>query len=345
MKISFRKVMAVSLTIVMTLLIMPFSSAYAEYTFKSAWLRNYSSSSLIYSSNTEEYNINKYKKDHKNTFAAKFLSGLVQLGYPTNWDNGEKVFEDFQKRENLALSNGVITKEDIERLDIKLYEQEKKDVMNLTALSEAYPNTRVRLSKCSYKPMSHYLGLITETVNAFSAEQRSALEYLELRCTENGSRGLGGDGTIILQPSKMMSGNEFLGVFIHEMGHVVDSSIQSLHPSGKSNYSDLKEVIYANDPSVEFYKISFNTFNKTSKNSKRGDFVSGYALTDCHEDLAESITSYVLRGMNFKYATESNEVLNAKYNFLKNIVFDGKEFYTGEYENLVDVWDATKPNN
>ena len=67
-------------------------------------------------------------------------------------------------------------------------------------------------------------------------------------------------------------------------------------------------------------------------------------MTDPFEDFAETYAYYVLHNKDFKSKTQDSDKLLAKYNYMKNTVFGGKEFNTGEYltKNLTNQpWDIT----
>ena len=158
----------------------------------------------------------------------------------------------------------------------------------------------------------------------------STLQNLVLDYDPNAHRGLGGKNIIIIRAVNMGPA-EFIGVMIHEIGHSVDlGHLSEENKERKSEFKDGKKAIYESDPSLDFYRISWENESEKNKKASNLDFVSGYAMSDPFEDFAESYIYYILHNKDFKSKTQTSEALLKKYNFIKNIVFEGEEFETGE---------------
>ncbi len=185
---------------------------------------------------------------------------------------------------------------------------------------------------------------IVDMLKKLPEDHTRTLKNLILDYNPEAHRGLGGKSMIILRAVNM-DAEEFFGVMIHEIGHNVD--LGHLNESDKeavSEFRDGREPVYESDPSIGFYRISWNDTAHRKKDAGNLDFVSGYAMTDPFEDFAESYVYYVLHNKDFKSKTQTNETLLKKYEFMKNEVFYGMEFETGEY--LTDKvnsrpWDIT----
>ena len=157
------------------------------------------------------------------------------------------------------------------------------------------------------------------------------------------NRGLGGNYRIILRGVNMGVA-EMAAVLIHEVAHNVDYGyLVSGEKRIASSFADGSVILYESDPSLDFYRISWESERKPKKTSVSADFVSGYAMSDCFEDFAESYTYYVLHNKDFKRLAASSAVLYEKYHFMKYEVFDGMEFDTGD--GMVELngrpWDIT----
>lgn len=185
---------------------------------------------------------------------------------------------------------------------------------------------------------------ITSVLSKLPAGHISTLKNLILDYNPEAHRGLGGRNLIIIRGVNMDS-EEFFGVLIHEIGHSVDLGYLSESDKDKeSEFTDNKTPVYEDDPSLGFYRISWKDEENFKKDTSNKDFVSGYALTDPFEDFAETYVYYVLHNKDFKSKTQTSEKLLQKYEFMKNTVFDGKEFDTGELltEKLYNrPWDIT----
>ena len=171
----------------------------------------------------------------------------------------------------------------------------------------------------------------------------SSLKNLVLDYDSKAHRGLGGRSIIILRAVNI-DPQEFTAVMVHEIGHNVDLGyLNELDKTKRSEFMDGKKPVYEGDPSLDFYRISWEDDKTRKKTASNLDFVSGYAMTDPFEDFAETYVYYILHNKDFKSKTQTSEQLLKKYQFMKNI-FRGKEFDTGEY--LTDrlnnrPWDIT----
>lgn len=199
------------------------------------------------------------------------------------------------------------------------------------------------------RSLNHCKSLVYRTLEALPPTSVAGLKQVTLHFSEDGRRGYGGGSTIVLRCLTHSSRNsgvalagadltadaqvrdeEFVGVFGHEIGHVVDTGVYNGTPeAGASAFHDGPNPIYNNDVSVKFYSLSFVDENTRKAKSSELDFVSGYAMNDPFEDFAETFNFYLLHGKEFKKMKASSKILQRKYNFMKMWIFDGKEFETG----------------
>lgn len=155
------------------------------------------------------------------------------------------------------------------------------------------------------------------------------------------SRGLGGGGVMILRAN--MPTDEMLAVATHELGHSVHGTFEAEKKRVKSPFKDGIKQLYEGNPMVDFCHISWSLENERKRTATNMDFVSGYAMADCFEDFAESYTQYVLHQNDFKVLAASSPALYEKYMFMKEYVFAGYDFNTGDGDvRLIDrPWDVT----
>ncbi len=191
--------------------------------------------------------------------------------------------------------------------------------------------------------LQHKQSLLYRVMSQLPRSQQQALYYLTLSESSWGSRGLGGRSSIVLHMGGLTD-EELAAVFVHEMGHVIDTGLlEGMKPSGASRFLDGDRIIYSDDPSVSFYQLSWKNNLDRKSGSTRDDFVSGYSMTDPFEDFAESYVMYVLHGKQFRSMLTSSSILDEKYQYLKNQVFAGQEYDTGspQADSRVRVFDAT----
>jgi hypothetical protein len=185
---------------------------------------------------------------------------------------------------------------------------------------------------------------IESFLQKFPSRQISGLKNIVLDYDPEANRGLGGKDIIIIRAVDMDDA-EFFGVMTHEIGHNVDlGSLKELSRNETSEFRDGRNPVYETDPSLAFYRISWEDEKTRKKTAGNESFVSGYAMTDPFEDFAETYAYYVLHNKDFKSKTQNSDHMLQKYEFMKNIVFNGEEFDTGEYltTNLTrQPWDIT----
>ena len=126
--------------------------------------------------------------------------------------------------------------------------------------------------------------------------------------------------------------SEFIKLFIHEFGHVVD--IYFLTPNNQ--WLDVSE---------NFYRISWQNSTLKKAWQKQTYFVSGYAATNQYEDFAESFTFYIFHNRTFEERALRDEIMRQKYLFFRQNVFPHGSFVDTDF-SLGKVpsyfWDTTK---
>lgn len=157
-------------------------------------------------------------------------------------------------------------------------------------------------------------------------------------------RGLAGRGVILV--SGEVPDQELTGLLLHEgLGHFRDiTCVDGTPESGASAFRDGSDVIYNDDPSVAFYRLSWMNEKMRRSDAKREDFVTGYAFAgDNFEDLAESVTYYVTQEKTFRIRAASNPVLAQKLAWIETHMPKTKTIVEseGSWDGQI-AWDATK---
>lgn len=189
------------------------------------------------------------------------------------------------------------------------------DTVNYQDVTEPFTDTEKK----------HIDDLLSLSFSKFPSQYVRQLDSLTLKKTRTGSRGLGGASVMILRTLGVKD-TELVAVSIHELGHVVDMGVfKGTQAAGPSGFMDGKETVWADDQSVAFYKISWNSETDRRSNAPE-DFVSGYAMSDPFEDEAETFAMYVLHGERFRTIAGSNTAMASKYAYMRDRVFGGREF-------------------
>lgn len=178
------------------------------------------------------------------------------------------------------------------------------------------------------------------------AEHAQTIKNIVLDYNSEAHRGLGGNNLIILRGTEV-DNKEFISVLVHETAHNVDYGyLTHKKTEERSAFRDGGHSIYITDPSVDFYSISWEDERTLKNTADNLDFVSGYAMSDPFEDFAETYTYYVLHNQDFKALVASSPELYVKYQFMKEQVFNGAEFSTGDSQVVMynRPWDITVLN-
>lgn len=166
--------------------------------------------------------------------------------------------------------------------------------------------------------------VVARTLAVLPAAQTDLLTNLTLSFDPDILRGQAAGHTMILRCVDT-DAEELTAVIVHEMGHIVDTSYLNGSSLGeKTSFDDRGNAVYDNDPSVLLYGVSWE--DNGSFTSTSSGFVSGYAQTNPFEDFAETYAAYVLHGPLFRLYAAHNADLKQKYEFMRDIVFEGVEF-------------------
>lgn len=171
------------------------------------------------------------------------------------------------------------------------------------------------------------------------------LKHFYMFTEDLGSRGFAGPHTIMVDAT--LEEEELIAILIHETAHFLDLSgcTRGNPDSGVSAFKDEDVLMYNDDPSVLFYQLSWATENIQKRGMSSANFVTGYAKHNAFEDLAESVTYYVLRQKDFRTRAAKNAVLAQKLAWIETYIFPGGVDLAeqeGSAFNGKIPWDATK---
>ena len=93
---------------------------------------------------------------------------------------------------------------------------------------------------------------------------------------------------------------------VHELGHIIDLEQSQNHMKNKL--------------------FDLNFIDNQDNEKMPNGYVTYYSLTSSEENFAEHFAYYVVNGEDFRGIAETDTLLDKKYNFLKNYVFEGIEF-------------------
>lgn len=147
-----------------------------------------------------------------------------------------------------------------------------------------------------------------------------SLKSLYVRYGDDAPRGLAGKDNIIVKGD--VPDLEFRALLTHEFAHTVDlGCIEGSPESGPSEYLDGNDIMWNDDLSVLFYRLSWTTSTVAKTDSRPEDFVSGYAAADAFEDFAEAFTYYVYQREAFVERAKSNPIIAQKLRWMETHAF------------------------
>ncbi len=185
--------------------------------------------------------------------------------------------------------------------------------------------------------------IVEKVLRLFSPSCLEKLQTFAILYDHPKHRGLAGRGVILV--SGLVPDQELIGLLLHEgLGHFREITCLTGSPgSGISAFKDGEDVIFNDDPSVAFYKISWENEKKRKADAARADFVTGYAYqSDNFEDLAESATYFMTQEVAFRARAKDNSVLAQKLAWLETYMPKQAAVAEGNAWDGQIAWDATK---
>lgn len=174
---------------------------------------------------------------------------------------------------------------------------------------------------------------------------RRSLTSFYVEYNQSPNRGLSGAGGMMILTG-LVPDAEFVALLVHECGHIVGLADMAGTPeAGTTSFYDGSEPIFANDPSLGFYRISWTSAKQKKKGMTSSAFVSGYAKTDAFEDFAETFAFYALQRSQFERLSATNPILRAKYEWMaRNVFTDASTVLSeGKPRTIASLpWDITK---
>lgn len=261
----------------------------------------------------------------------RFLSILVISAFVLNclWTNTAHAFQP-----------GQVLKAYYNPVAYKLFEKEKSKTQEWKGFFAA---KKFAPTQEDQRKLLNVQQLLKKAMANLSFKHLEELHTLEVyKESEDETRGKAGSHRMILNLNHIQSNNELTGVFTHEAGHIVDLGFLKGTSELRSGFVDRKNYVPADDPSTDFYRISWKNSNVKRTESQRNDFVSGYAMSNPFEDFAETFLFYRYHGDKFRALAEKSPALRKKYKFMQDTVFYGEEFQSGkDYTFQNNIWDVT----
>lgn len=148
----------------------------------------------------------------------------------------------------------------------------------------------------------------------------------------------------------LSSDNELVQLLVHEFGHIVDLFTIKWYSKNKDKlFTEFEELVFpVDDPSIHYYKFSWESEKVRKSEAKPEDFCSGYGMFDPFEDFAECHNLYLNHNYIFRFFAISNSVMKKKYNFMANLYwwkyFDKNAEYLSQKnrDTKYRYWDTTR---
>lgn len=128
--------------------------------------------------------------------------------------------------------------------------------------------------------------------------------------------------TITIHTKDIVSVQEFREIFTHELWHIVDLWVIKWSQSSMNNNFLLWDSAQfsIDDPSLEFYTISWDSHSTRKANASYMDFVWWYAMSSPYEDFAESFNAFLWHNEAFKTMAKSSTTLAKKYIYMHKLL-------------------------
>lgn len=162
-------------------------------------------------------------------------------------------------------------------------------------------------------------------INAMGIPILDFVDNITIKSNNTKSRGYSSRNQIVLDVKSMIGYSEFFQVLIHELGHIVDFRYLIWTPTNPldNNFTEFgKKTFPVDDPSLDFYKLSWINENTSTSYVTYKDFVSWYSRKDIYEDFAESFNFYQNYNSIFRQLAKNSDILASKYDFLDTIFWN-----------------------
>lgn len=306
-----------------------------------------------------------------NSFAYRVVSALRMLGYQEGLNSetwvGQEFLGDFKRINNLTV-NTKIDSATLQKIDEQLSVRESEDLK----LAKNFPLYPYFMEAPKNEPTKEHAAALFDI--AFSALPSNLVVWSEANfkayLRDQGGKQFSGSGSnykvclSVLYPevddnctlntrgvsSFWGPALSIVGTQIHEYAHFLDSNLYSKESGTSRGIID----------TTGFYSISYDTSNTSYPSGSTGkpypmrrpenaknEFLSSYAwgwalsgndsdkyIRTAGEDFAEHFAAYVVEGKVFRELAKSSPVLAQKYDWLKQNVFNGKEYNTGETRGI-----------
>jgi len=204
--------------------------------------------------------------------------------------------------------------------------------------------------KYMYLASSMYVLKHLETNMQFGRPVKTQLKKITINNDAGTRRWFANWDTITINLWTVSSYVEFFELVVHEMWHVLDLGMIRWFSDQKSSiYTEFgRSVLEIDDPSLEFYKLSWQSEKIRNSGAKKEDFCSGYGMTNPFEDFAECHNLYLNHNAVFRHWAQNNEIMKQKYNFMANLygwiyMFDSnKDLDRAKLNSLWRPWDTTR---
>jgi len=289
-------------------------------------------------------------------YGFKIINAFKQLGYFFLGPCGEKlnihnennigvILLNAYQRDNQLPESNYVNKEFLQRLDVQIKEIEKRD--NLSGPKFTCYHT-LKKAPLNEAPKNHRAFLLDLAMNVFPER----LRIKEENCTDSqlwgmtscdeystsGKYWLGYDSqcNAIIENIVNLPYDDFLLVktMVHEYAHLLDAFDNAF---GKIDTSDFYNISFdISDARDGFYKVRIDINDEEKLKQHFFSYGEGWGNPNYpnyrtpYEDFAVTVEMYVVNGIVFRDYVKDKPLLQKKYNWIKENVFDGKEFNTGD---------------
>jgi len=193
------------------------------------------------------------------------------------------------------------------------------------------------------------MDLVLQTVDAWLimwwySSVNEALQQVVINTIAWERRWSANRSRITLNVGQIASYDEFLQVFTHELGHIIDLWVIQWIKSQKNTYFTefWRSVFAIDDPSFTYYSASRYAEDIRHIGSKKADFCSGYAMTNPFEDFAECFNLYMNHNTYFKTLAKTNDMLAQKYDTIDKILNGKYLFSNATTKNISDTYGTSR---
>ncbi len=158
------------------------------------------------------------------------------------------------------------------------------------------------------------------------------------------TRGKAGHRNVLINTYDMRDSVELFEIITHEIGHIMWLWVihDDDNPVKNTKFLEFDEPAFgADDRSLKFYNISWETDQQKRNSATNKEFISGYGHTNTYEEFAEFFNAWINHQTPLLQLAKTDDNTRAKYFLFKELF--GRRYLNADIETYRSLDTSTRP--